>query len=65
MLCIVKVKCDCGKWIRLRTSNIKDSVLCWNCNRLIAVHVQGLNVAGFCQDKLLPAHRVDVELLEK
>jgi hypothetical protein len=65
MMCIAKVKCDCGKWIRLRTTQSQDSVLCWNCNRLVAIRIQGLNVAGFVQGKLLPAHRVDVELLEK
>lgn len=65
MMCIAKVKCDCGKWIRLRTTQDQDMVLCWGCNRTISIRVQGLNVAGFVQGKLVPAYRVDVELLEK
>lgn len=66
MKIIVKIKCRCGKWIRLRSSESQDSVLCWNCNSEISIRVQsGRHVEGFVNGKRVGRNQVDVEWIEE
>ena len=61
---IVKVKCDCGKWIRLRAETDSDSVSCWNCGRALSVSRSGgtgARIIAKCGNRVLDNRRIDVE----
>jgi len=47
MMLIVKVKCLCGNWVRIRTREKLSSKLCWSCNRAVSV-VYKNKPHGYC-----------------
>lgn len=61
---IVKIRCDCGKWVRIRTMEDSDSTRCWNCGRTVSVSRKGgkgARIVGKCGTKEV---KVNVEYEE-
>lgn len=66
---IAKVKCVCGRWVRIRDRKIpSDIVVCWNCNasiQLTWVSHSGGNAKVTPQGKSSKTvYDVDIESLE-
>ena len=57
MMVIVKVKCLCGNWVRIRTKEKQNTKRCWNCGREVTVKYSG-KAWGYCDGVSRP---VDVE----
>lgn len=48
---IAKVRCQCGKWIRIRTMEEEDRTRCWNCGREVSIKRaggKGARIVGKC-----------------
>jgi hypothetical protein len=69
MQVVAKVKCRCGRWVRIRDNKIpSDIVSCWNCNA--AIQLTWVNHSGGNAKVTQPGkstvtvYDVDVEALE-
>lgn len=65
---VAKVKCTCGRWVRIRSHQLPtDEVSCWNCNSSIQItwiNKTGGNAKITKNNKSTTVYDVDVENLE-